>query len=943
MNMNNKLKSLCGLLLAAIAVGAPLSVNAAEVRVGLSARETYVGLPVTLRIQVSDSAKADAPVVPSIDGVDIKTLGTPAQSTQITTINGRTTTSTTKTFAYELTPQHAGTFRIPSIPVDVDGATQHTRPIEFVASKSETGDLMFVEIAGKEKQIYVGQALDLTLKIWLRPFSDRRLKITLSEGDMWRLISDRSEWGPFAERIQQLGQKDQRPQGKEVLRKDANGVEHSYYLYQLDATIYPKRPGTIDGNNVKIIMNYPTALGRSRGPFADFFQDMPGGPSGILGDDDDFSPFGAQLTIQTVRPLSAQAAVEPINVLPIPTAGRPADYRGAVGQYQIAVDATPTHVKSGDPINLLIGISGTGPMELVQAPPLAELPKLAADFKVPSEPLAGFVKGERKIFQTTIRPRKPGVTQIPAIPFSYFDPAKGKFVTVHSDPVSIDVEPAEMLALDSVVNGRQTTSANPNVLGPATATAESVSLANFTGENMLAPQAPWTLNFATLIPLLILPPLVVLAIAVVRARPVFGKITSRFGSTAGRFEKAVTQSKDSAEIAALLKQFLVKQCKLNGTDVGTETVVGAMRVSGRRNLAIRCERLLNMCANEGGALPIGEEYSLARLKGEAKQWLQDWQTENLRPRPKPNARKFKRSKSSRPSSLQSSTVKIVAAVAIAGSLLYSRQNASAQAVATFDDKPTKEVARVELSTMQQNTLLAEANKCYNTALEKVQTDSADAKQGFADAADKYQLLVSSGVTNSRLYFNLANAYLESGQTSRAIANYLRCLRIEPTMREALLNLAYAKKMLHAPAGSTDAKVRQSSFGAYASIANEWLNSRVSPRAVFVTMIAAWISVWTIIGMRLLGFYFPWKSATSAAILMFILAAASSCLSWQTAETPLAVVVQMPVGAGANVDVATSKVSQGQIVEPIQKRAGSVRVRAANGETIWLPDDSLEVI
>jgi tetratricopeptide (TPR) repeat protein len=600
-------------------------------------------------------------------------------------------------------------------------------------------------------------------------------------------------------------------------------------------------------------------------------------------------------------------------------------------------------VKSGDPINLLIGISGTGPMELVQAPPLAELPKLAADFKVPSEPLAGFVKGERKIFQTTIRPRKPGITQIPSIPFSYFDPATGKFATIRSEPVSINVDPAEMLALDSVVNGRQTKSAIPNVNHPATMTAESIVLANFTGENVLAPQAPWTLNFAALISLLIAPPLVVAVIVLVRARTVWGNITSRFGSAAGRLERALTQAKDSAEIAGLINRFIAKQCTLNGTDVSAETVVGAMRVSGRCNLAIRCERLLNMCANDGGALPIGHEYNLDRLKGEAKQWLQDWQTENLRPRAKPNAGNFKRDKSTGTTSRRSSPIMIVAAFAMAGSLLYAGQSASAQAVGTFDDKPSMEVARVGLSTLQQQTLLAEANECYNAALEKVQSDSAEAKQGFADAADKYQLLVSSGVANSRLYFNLANAYLESGQTGRAIANYLRCLQIEPTLHEAQLNLAYAKKMLHAPAGLPDMKGRESSFGAYASVANEWLNNRISSRAVFVTMIGAWIAVWILIGMRFVGFYFPWKSALSAAMFVFILAAASSWLSWQTAEHTMAVVVQAPVAAGANVDVATAKVSQGQIVEPLQKRAGSVRVRTANGETIWLPDDSVEVI
>jgi hypothetical protein len=280
---------------------------------------------------------------------------------------------------------------------------------------------------------------------------------------------------------------------------------------------------------------------------------------------------------------------------------------------------------------------------------------------------------------------------------------------------------------------------------------------------------------------------------------------------------------------------------------------------------------------------------------------------------------------------------------VAGSLLVASQHASAQAVAAIDDKPQAALASVELSDQQQQTLLVEANKCYNTALENVQSDSAEAKQGFTDAADKYQLLVSGGVTNSRLYFNLANAYLESGQTGRAIANYLRCLRIEPTMREAQLNLAYAKKMLHSPESRADAKRTESSFSAYALVGNEWLSNRLSPNVVFVIMIVAWVALWAFIGMRLLGIHFPWKSATSAAIVLFIVAAASTSLSWQTAERQIAVVVQSPVATSANADVATAKVSPGQVVEPIQKRGDSIRVRTENGETIWLPKDSIEVI
>jgi hypothetical protein len=599
--MKSLIKASCLLLVAAVGSGAASPVNAAEVGIALSTRETYVGLPVTLRIQVADANKVVPPRVPEIDGVTVKSLGAPSRSTAISMVNGSTTTSTTMTFAYELTPQRAGSFQIPPIEVNADGAALQTRAVAFVASKSETGDLLFVEIVGKQKQIYVGQSLDVMLKIYLRPYSDRKLRIKLSEGDMWRLLSDRSEFGPFADRLQQMLQNDQPPVGREVLRKDRDGVEHSYYLYEISTTIYPKRSGKIDGDNVKIVANYPTSLGRSRGLFADFFDDMPGRRPGPFGEDG-FSPFGAQLTIQTVRPLVAQASVEPIEVLPIPKAGQPADYRGAVGQYQIATDATPTQVKSGDPINLVIGISGTGPMELVQAPPLAELSELTANFKVPNEPLAGFVKGDRKVFSTTIRPRNAGVAEIPSIPFSYFDPAAKQFVTVHSKPVSVKVEQAETLTLDAAQHDTAV-GANTNATQPAAASAKE-ALQNFAGSNVLVQESPWRMNSSVLITLLALPPVVVLLLALSRTRNVSDAFSGFFASAMGRAQRAVADARDSHEVAVAIRKFMARQYGLNEKSCRDEQIVGAIRVAGYRNLAVRCEQLLNLCAEQAADLPF---------------------------------------------------------------------------------------------------------------------------------------------------------------------------------------------------------------------------------------------------------------------------------------------------------------------------------------------------
>src|SRR4051812_222180 len=132
----------------AVSLVASRSLFAADVHAGLSARECYVGVPVTLQVRVNNTSDVKPPEVPNVDGLQIQSVGTPARSTQITTINGRTTTSTSLTYSFEVTSQRAGSFRIPPIAVHVDGTDQQTPAIELVATKSETGDVLFVEVAG---------------------------------------------------------------------------------------------------------------------------------------------------------------------------------------------------------------------------------------------------------------------------------------------------------------------------------------------------------------------------------------------------------------------------------------------------------------------------------------------------------------------------------------------------------------------------------------------------------------------------------------------------------------------------------------------------------------------------------------------------------------------------------------------------------------------------
>ncbi len=309
--MKTRKANLAWSALAVLVCGMGSNTWAANVDARLSSRETYVGVPIILQISIVDAVDYGQPAIPEIDGCDIRSVGKPSQSRKITIINGRRSESRTVTMQYQIMPRRAGSFQIPSLTMNVDGRSVSTEPLRFVVTKSETGDLLFVEIEGGKEKVFVGQPLDLTLKIWLKPYRDRDHDLTLSEGDMWQMISDQTSWGGFADRINELAKNNQIPAGHEVLRDDGHGNERSYYLYEINATVYPKRPGTIDADDVQIVVNYPTAIRKSRSPMGSFFDDRSFGgdpfggrsPLSRMLDDDFFaSPFGNRLTVSSRAP-----------------------------------------------------------------------------------------------------------------------------------------------------------------------------------------------------------------------------------------------------------------------------------------------------------------------------------------------------------------------------------------------------------------------------------------------------------------------------------------------------------------------------------------------------------------------------------------------------------------------------------------------------------------
>lgn len=141
-------------------------------------------------------------------------------------------------------------------------------------------------------------------------------------------------------------------------------------------------------------------------------------------------------------------------VLPIPEAGRPKSFSGAVGErYTIDVSANRSAVRVGDPLALTIELRGTG-LEKMSLPSLKSEGGLDEQkFQIPDDDPAGIFEPGLKQFKVTVRINDESVTEIPPIAFSWFNPTRGEYQTAYSSSIPIDVDPAQIVSADDVVSG----------------------------------------------------------------------------------------------------------------------------------------------------------------------------------------------------------------------------------------------------------------------------------------------------------------------------------------------------------------------------------------------------------------------------------------------------------------------------------------------------------
>ena len=157
--------------------------------------------------------------------------------------------------------------------------------------------------------------------------------------------------------------------------------------------------------------------------------------------DDPFDAFfnGGSNVIEIKKSISTPKIA--INVNPLP-AGKPTDFSGGVGEFNISSSINNKELKTNDAITIKLVISGTGNLKLISNPEI----KFPDDFEVYDPKVDNQVRLTRegltgnKVIEYLAIPRHAGTYKIPGVSFSYFDIRSKSYKTLKTEEYVISVE-----------------------------------------------------------------------------------------------------------------------------------------------------------------------------------------------------------------------------------------------------------------------------------------------------------------------------------------------------------------------------------------------------------------------------------------------------------------------------------------------------------------------
>ncbi|HUQ05160.1 MAG TPA: SH3 domain-containing protein [Kofleriaceae bacterium] len=393
--------------------------------------EAYAGQPFLLAVVVEGLAEQPEPTAPAINvpGASITPMGVELRPAPTVIINGQRVDQGSGTWVlrYRMEVSKGGNYALPEVKV-TQGSTQVTvQGGRLKVNDLPSSDDMAIEVLLPQRPVYVGETIPVDIAWILRKDPrDQSLSVPLLGLADSFTITVPPPANPRQVVSFPAGGRDL-DLGYTQDTIERGGSQYTRLLFRVLVT--PLKAGTIAIPPAQVVARLEVGMGRDA--------------------------FGFPAARTELFRSSDEART--LDVRPLPETGKPPSFGGAVGSsFSIGVRASRSVVQLGEPVELEIAVKSDQRLDTVGLPPLdgpGMLPR--AQFVVPADPPVGELAadGLTKTFKVAVQVVGADATAVPALAFSYFDPTRSAYQTIHSEPIALSVKGGSVVGAAQVVGG----------------------------------------------------------------------------------------------------------------------------------------------------------------------------------------------------------------------------------------------------------------------------------------------------------------------------------------------------------------------------------------------------------------------------------------------------------------------------------------------------------
>jgi hypothetical protein len=393
--------------------------TAQNVRVSISSREGYVGLPLQYMITITGSKEAQIPQLSGLEDFDVSYQGK-NQSSQTSIVNGSRTSSISVQFTWQLTPRKEGNLIIPSQTIEVEGETVHTASGTVTIRPPGKVEGFKLLLDSDQKSAYRGQSMTVNLDFY----------VSREVGNLNFSLPGQSKGSREKEDFLILESRLPDRSGNDIRQIPVG-----------NRTFYGYVSSRLEGGEQYTILTIPLDI-----------MPLHEGPLSLEGATVSFSvEEGVWPRSNTV---SHVIAAEPLTLtakeLPEEIRESPNGVLLARGDLKVRSLLSASEARPGDPLTLTVELDGLINPDYCEIPPLEEFSDLDETFSLPSSRSRPRVDQGILSLVQTIRPISVKSNLVPPLEFIYLNLETNQVSRVSTEPIVLTMSSAGNLSANDL-------------------------------------------------------------------------------------------------------------------------------------------------------------------------------------------------------------------------------------------------------------------------------------------------------------------------------------------------------------------------------------------------------------------------------------------------------------------------------------------------------------